>query len=262
MLVVLDNHALFAVFDVLPICFEVDIEKVIASKHELCRRGAVGGVDSCAHAERNCRQDTDPAVGQVVLAAKVLGAYHVMNCLMRPFHHSVRLGILRCDRPSYDAVVAEEVDYFSHKFAAAVHYDFGRPWVPSEPYLFKQVGDVVCPFVWHFNDLEPSGSGINHCHGVQGGKRIRDNFTLLILLDFTNRIGTDEVDTYRLPWNHFGILGVEFPSLGCRRLLCWHESSRAGSSSAAASAVERASAHFVRTIVLKVLKAVPRMHWV
>jgi hypothetical protein len=40
-LVVLDNHALFAVFDVLPICFEVDIKKVIASKHELCRRGAV-----------------------------------------------------------------------------------------------------------------------------------------------------------------------------------------------------------------------------
>jgi hypothetical protein len=56
-------------------------------------------------------------------------------------------------------------------------YDLGRPWVPSEPYLFEQVGDVVSPFVWHFNDLEPSGSGINHCHGMQGGKKsIRDDY--------------------------------------------------------------------------------------
>jgi hypothetical protein len=53
-------------------------------------------------------EDTNPAVGQVMLAAKVLGAYHVMNCLMRPFHHSVCLGISHCDRPSYDAIVAEE----------------------------------------------------------------------------------------------------------------------------------------------------------
>jgi hypothetical protein len=126
-LVVLDNHALFAVFDVLPICFKVDIKKVIASKHELCRRGMVGGVDSCAHAERNCRQDTDPAIGQVVLAAKVLGAYHVMNCLMRPLHHSVRLGNSHCDRPSYDAVVLEEVDDLTHEFVAAVHDNLGWP---------------------------------------------------------------------------------------------------------------------------------------
>jgi hypothetical protein len=34
------------VFDVLPICFEDEIKKVIVSKHELSRRGAVGGVDS------------------------------------------------------------------------------------------------------------------------------------------------------------------------------------------------------------------------
>jgi hypothetical protein len=85
-LVVLNNHALLAVFDVLPVCFEIDIEKVVASKHELCRRGTVGGVDSCAHAECNCHQDTDPAIGQVVLAAKFLGANHVMNCLMHSFH--------------------------------------------------------------------------------------------------------------------------------------------------------------------------------
>jgi hypothetical protein len=38
--------------------------------------------------------------------SSVLLVYHVMNCLMRPFHHSVRLGISRCDRPSYDAIVA------------------------------------------------------------------------------------------------------------------------------------------------------------
>jgi hypothetical protein len=108
--VVLNNHALLALFDVLPICFEVDIKEVIASKHKLCRRGVVGGVDSCAHAECNCCQDTDPAVGQVMLAAKLLGANHVMNCLMRPFHHSISLGISRSDRPSYNAIVSEEVN--------------------------------------------------------------------------------------------------------------------------------------------------------
>jgi hypothetical protein len=127
---------------------------------------------------------------------------------------SIRLGISRCDRPSYDAVVSEDVDDLAHEFAAAVHDDLGWPRVPSEPDLFEQVGNVVSPFVWHFNDLEPSGSGINHCHGVQGGKSIRDDFTLLILLDFTNRIGTDEIDAYSFPWNHLRILGVELFQFG------------------------------------------------
>jgi hypothetical protein len=45
-LVVLNNHAMLEEFDVLPICFEIDIKEVVASKHKLCRRGVVGSVDT------------------------------------------------------------------------------------------------------------------------------------------------------------------------------------------------------------------------
>ena len=43
---------------------------------------------------------------------------------------------------------------------------------------------------------------------------VGNNFPILILLDLTNRIGTNEVDTYCFPWDHFWILGVEFFQLG------------------------------------------------
>jgi hypothetical protein len=69
---------------------------------------------------------------------------------------------------------------------AAVHNYLGQPWVPTKPNLFEQVGNIVSPFVWHFDDLKPSGSGIDHCHSMQYAEHVGNSFSILILLDLAN----------------------------------------------------------------------------
>jgi hypothetical protein len=52
--IVLNNHALLAVFDGLPIWFNIDIEEVVTSEHKLCGGGTIHRMDSCMHTKHNC----------------------------------------------------------------------------------------------------------------------------------------------------------------------------------------------------------------
>jgi hypothetical protein len=49
--IILNNKRLLTFFDVLPICYEVDIVNGISPEDKLRWRGTIGGMNRCAHAE-------------------------------------------------------------------------------------------------------------------------------------------------------------------------------------------------------------------
>ena len=99
-------------------------------------------------------------------------------------------------------VVLEGSSDFACKFLALVHANLSQPWMACEPSTLKNVGYVISTLVWDFGDLEPSGCGINHGHAVEFYMSVLGRIRVLLV----ERMGTDEIDAWGVPWNVLDIL--------------------------------------------------------
>ena len=109
--VVVADHTLPPFFEVLPVCLKADIVDGIASKYQLHRCSAHGGVQSCSHRETNSTQDSLPCTRvQILFGLDTLCSDHVRDRLVCALDHRVGLRIARgddsasCDKCSPNAV--------------------------------------------------------------------------------------------------------------------------------------------------------------